>query len=745
MALLGVECHSPRQAEAPRPAVPTPHVAAPAVRKVDDALLPRPYPIPPQQKEPWTAPAGLDRRVADAVAEVFALGAADPRGLDYREVELEVGDVWSGARSVVKTHAWVMPKRGDDAFAIAWSGIVYRAKSIGAPADLRADVDAVLLEESRRLAQEKKQNPGWEPHRFDHATPEAANVSHTVLAPMRVAMLARFGQADLAKRVWSAWSGDKPPQQGDPANPPKLASLFIRNWAWAHFDRAVNAHMGGADDVALESTRTLLAVKLDPDDEGKWPVPELHADTVRRLTSKKVSTKTLEEIVALPVAERVPLLVDRLDEVAARQWGQPGGVALGMDPIVAALIAVGNDAVDPLIDAIETDTRLTRSVHFWRDFARSRSLLGVHEAAYVALSGIVEMSFFQPASTGDDLSSRGPEMRKKLATELRAYWKQWRGVPMEEKWYRILADDKATHAQWQSAAASIVQPTNVTVVPGSMVFTTTTTTSGGPPPALRGESLRAKSSPTVTDLLKRRVADMKDEPQAACEVAIALGTWDGRAATATLAAQMKTAIAGTDHSRFSCIARLTSARASAGDASALAEYAQWMGTTSPRTQDIYGLENALGPMKEFPADPQIEAAAKKMFGPGGAWVPLVPTKKIESGASFQLPRLLQTDLLRVKPFREHVLAALTDRTKAGKLSVFEGGSIKIDMIAGWQTGTSVMQGDHPSLGTIAVRVADYYASELSSRQGAPPFRLYWPEAERDRGIAAMRAYVEAVR
>src|SRR5262249_1660747 len=158
------------------------------------------------------------------------------------------------------------------------------------------------------------------------------------------------------------------------------------------------------------------------------------ADAVRRLGAP-ARKETLAQVTAMPVEDRIPLLVARLEDVAARQWGQPGGVNLADDPVVAALIQAGTDAVDPLIDVIEKDTRLTRSVHFWRGFSRHRSLLGVHEAAYVALAGIVEMSFFQAASTGDDLSGRGPEVRKKLAADLRAYWAKWRGVPMVEKWY----------------------------------------------------------------------------------------------------------------------------------------------------------------------------------------------------------------------------------------------------------------------------------------------------------------------
>src|SRR5205823_4624514 len=102
--------------------------------------------------------------------------------------------------------------------------------------------------------------------------------------------------------------------------------------------------------------------------------------------------------------------------------GQPGGLSLGGDPIIQALIREGEPAVEPLLLCLQRDTRLTRSVHFGRDFSMWRSLIGVHEAAYVAAASILQESFFEVESTADDVSSRGMEGRKKLAVAMRVYW-----------------------------------------------------------------------------------------------------------------------------------------------------------------------------------------------------------------------------------------------------------------------------------------------------------------------------------
>ena len=56
----------------------------------------------------------------------------------------------------------------------------------------------------------------------------------------------------------------------------------------------------------------------------------------------------------------------------------------------------GDRAVTPLIDCLESDTRLTRSVQFWRDFARHRQVLPVREAAFAALTEILKTTCFGP-------------------------------------------------------------------------------------------------------------------------------------------------------------------------------------------------------------------------------------------------------------------------------------------------------------------------------------------------------------
>src|SRR5262249_11401330 len=154
----------------------------------------------------------------------------------------------------------------------------------------------------------------------------------------------------------------------------------------------------------------------------------------------------------------------------------------------------GEPAIEPLLKCLEEDQRLTRSVSFHRDFFMHRHILGVHEAAYTALTEILKTSNFGPNVNWWDVAGRGMEGRRKMAAAIRTHWARFRGVPLEDRWYRILADDRASASEWLDAAANIVQKGE-----------------GG---TLRGEMLRKKENPTIVELLARRITGLWQPYQA---------------------------------------------------------------------------------------------------------------------------------------------------------------------------------------------------------------------------------------
>ena len=93
-------------------------------------------PQPPSQGQPWSAPATtLPKFLVNSTGILFEQGVADPRGCEYRLVEISNG-------SIVKARGFVLPERSDPhgRFVICWDGQVYPVLTLGAPADLDRDI-----------------------------------------------------------------------------------------------------------------------------------------------------------------------------------------------------------------------------------------------------------------------------------------------------------------------------------------------------------------------------------------------------------------------------------------------------------------------------------------------------------------------------------------------------------------------------------------------------------------------------
>jgi hypothetical protein len=736
---------------------PPPHVVAPRAGAL---------PEPPAERRAWAPPANrLPKNLVSATRALFDEGLADPRGLDYREIEVTTGNVWGGSGAVTKTHGWVLPgPAGARRFAVTWNGLVYPVQLVGATADVSTDVRAAVHADQAAIDKEKKRDPGWTFYRFRNAFPEAQSVSADVLAPLQAALLLRLGRADLASLVWRQWtSGMRADTNDDAVHLRDPYLMLATDWTWALFDRAVCAHMRGDDELSLESATALVPIQgaveaeaarrgfkhRQPYAKGSPPapylgflgqLPELVADEERRVHEPKLPAPSAAELAKLPNAQaRVDFLIADLDEVNARQMGQPGGVDLGDDPIVQALIAQGAPAVDPLLHVLESDPRLTRSVHFWRDFARSRDLISVGEAGYVALAGILDTSFFEPGSTGDDLTAHGLEGRRRVAARIRAYWNKWRGMPEVERWYRVLADDKESADHWLQSAASIAEPSNVSVTPGSMFGTQwTTTSSNAKNVQLRGEALRKKKQPNVTELMSRRVRELeKGQLSLACQMASALATWDARGGLPALRDLMQREIAASGTNQLpGCVADLTIARAHAGDRAALAQYAKWLGGVTPQKAG-YEAASVLAPLWTFPNDPAIRAAASRLFDERRSkWVPFDATQTFEWDIN-ELP------LLRIPAFRRHALRMLSRTRVVGSAVVGDDHGLNITYKAGGaSSGSYGNVTDMPPAGTQrTIRLCDHYASLISDYHGAPPFRVYWSRTRRDRALRDVRRYV----
>src|ERR1051325_2071454 len=86
-------------------------VAPPPERTDSPAFKGDSLPLPPQQNAAWEVlPNTLPQELVNATKLLFEQGLADPRGCEYREIEVLVGryadSPWGSKLNRLKTHGW---------------------------------------------------------------------------------------------------------------------------------------------------------------------------------------------------------------------------------------------------------------------------------------------------------------------------------------------------------------------------------------------------------------------------------------------------------------------------------------------------------------------------------------------------------------------------------------------------------------------------------------------------------------
>ena len=237
----------------------------------------------------------------------------------------------------------------------------------------------------------------------------------------------------------------------------KLDMVLRGHLTWQAYAGMVHAFMARADAEAELYAKHLQA--RYPEETKGTQVALILADLARRRAAgtfgKTPDATSLRQLQALPPSTRVAAAVAVLDEIDARQQSQPGGVDLANDPRVVALIDCKELAVPALLEVLEKDRRLTRSVHFWRDFNQDRTVLSVAEAALVALQSILRIRVFEPRTSGDNFTIRGPKAAKMAAEKLRDYWNANRGMSLPERLRRSLTRTQAKPEDWRRAATEL--------------------------------------------------------------------------------------------------------------------------------------------------------------------------------------------------------------------------------------------------------------------------------------------------
>jgi len=738
-------------------------------------------PDPPHQRDPWTPPGTkLPRFLVTATAALYDAGMADPRGCEYREVE--IGD-WT----LVKTRGFVMPERPGDSgrFVVGWNGIVYPAVSVGSEADIEADARAMAG--AARKGRDEAAVPARRWYERGGGFAGMHNQSRGFLmagmsvggppppSPLALAVLLRLGRADLAEMLFAAgtiWTPETP--RRDLTDYHVTFLTLANEWGGNDYGRLLSAHVRADDAVALAAARRLSAFRkaVDAYAQAKgFAVParqnwdpdrtsyigpfvqlaELLADHERR--AQEPPRGPIPKRGGDPSA-RIAAMIRDFDQIHVDQFSSLSSANPGAAPIVHDLAAEGDPAVKPLLTALETDTRLTRSI------TGGRGPVYIHPVTDVIYAALIEIlqtkSFMEQGADFSEL--RTPAGRKRLASTIRVYWEKNRAVPLAERWYRTLLDDSAGTDRWLDAAQMITLASATTprAFPGFVVAP-----GPGRPPAIMGEALRSRRDPSVSDLMSRRVADIARTGNPfsipdiglirACEMAEAFARWDLPASLPTLRTHMATCRDRTksipqghqsDQGLGRYASRFTLLRERGGDHAAIDEYATWIKEV-PLPMIEASLFSTLEPMWYYSRHPAITEAARAMFtDPKSPWLPFVFRDRIQVGPPSR--DLIASPLVCLEAFRQALLTALGDKRLAGTASLAKEGGVSVELTSGVTGGfgdsRTPSPEDKPDV-EVPFRACDLIVWKLSTLEGAPESRPYWDEARRDKAVLACADYL----
>ena len=536
---------------------------------------------------------------------------------------------------------------------------------------------------------------------------------------------------------------------------------LLKNFVERTWINAVDDHARGNDERVAEASKVLVdnleayrqyalsqnpgeLYITDPRSRGSTvfsfldPAPELLKDSLRRLNEgpKKVD---LAELDKLPQNERVEHLIDWLDEVKVLQMSEPGGVILTDDPILQRLIAEDVAAGDALLDCIENDTRLTRSVSFGQSFFSSRYLISVKSAAYTAFRVITKL-------TGrPDLLHRPDEV-----AALRAHWNDVKHMTQVERWFKILRDDSVEPSQWANAGVWLAGPSQRL---SYSLPNRSGTNQGEDKARTKNIPLSREDKKLMVDLCLARANQIEPgitggrnnrEQGHNWRLSLVLSAYriDAKKAlpsvrtvlnavldeeeplvSASMLLERKMAEA------FTCLMR-------AHDRKAIELYVSWLkGTVS----GISLSAPACTPLLYLDSR-QAESIVNRLLTDGKSGFCIDSIAR--SSQLWLAGKMVRTPLLYFKAFRKQYTKLLGVKDVVGNVSISsQGNTITIVGTQDrWSKSLMIVDpGDLKEAESAVCRVCDYLANEIAI-DGAPEYRFYWSTKRKDEAIKNLILY-----
>ncbi|MBS1712786.1 MAG: hypothetical protein JST30_00465 [Armatimonadetes bacterium] len=648
----------------------------------------------------------------DTARGFFGKVIADPRGGKYCKVRIPSRSATAHDQDV-EVYGWVLPHgKQQAARVVLWDGVEYPWCTVLAEADLAESL--------------KSGSPGWT------FWQSCWSPGQSPAAPVLLLLLGRAEDAANAYSQFSHDSGAVAAMRLRDAMADRYKMLAADALKLGRYEEGVD----WADRLVLVEKTSIPLSETERRHYGEsardWQGDELSRDLQRRVVNRSPSEPDVSTLVGLTPDEQVKVLIQALDQVKVDQFMQPGGVSLSWSPIVRALTKLGDRAVPALIDCIESDDRLTRSVSYGRDFFPGRTVLTVRSAAMSALVQI------WPAA-----AMRWKGSHIETAAALREAWIKDKSRTEPERQLAVLEDNSLGPRAWLSAAEFLVRSVDVNVSDGWVSSTT------NPSPTMRGEPLRKQGR--LTSLFLKRFAQMvkalDEDPRKSMffetdltTMALCIFKWDRNMSLQALSTAQDISLSRSN-ARFG-IGALVSARLALKDSTALVGYRRFL----RHTDLLNSLDAALlRPMVKDRNVPGVEELAQEHFADVLAKI----TSATDENAVYNVNVLAQVSTSRVfdvPAFRTMVVKWMASQRSAARAVLTQVGEDATARLTFGDSRTMDVDVDSTSLGALGmgtacdVTVGDLVALSLARVEGAPRFSLFWSTEEKSAGKKRLTAW-----
>lgn len=662
------------------------------------------------------APTKIDDDYAKAVRDLADRGLSNPSKGKFSRVEVQIGNATGRRIGEAKATypGWVLP---GGKYAVLLDGLKYRIDRVIGDLDLETELFG----------------------------PTTINLRRAWLSPLDKsvpALLILANRPDLALKAYARtpWNAGRKDLQ--------LYRHLLDRYRMQSADALIHRQDKEAEHWAKlfkSASDIRVANKVEPPADETWSqldVQEparLYADTKRRVAHPKPAPD-LVKLKALPQEQRIPALIEALDEVTAYQMSQPGSIWWSYDPLFQLIVNEGEAIVPALIEAIENDERYTRSVGYHRDFFSGRTIATARNAAWQALNSI-----WTAARIYDhiELPQRGPALKEA--------WRTSRLQTEAERWLTVLRDDRATGRSWTRAAEFMTSSERLRRFDGG---------GGGSSdgsPVFFGEPLRKAHGDEVSTLLAKRAIQIMETPANyenpyakgdEANVAHCLAQWDPPASGPTvMTVCVHVMNIETDQRHWSSM--LIADLCKANNPSAAPIFALFASKVNLSSQVELSW---FRPLWTSPNNAAIQKAGAELFDRlTREMQEATPEVLARSESSFS--RIRASRLLTLPYFRKFVASGLWERDVFGEATVggiFNKGvagreyiSIGYHYLGGGTSGTSLAPGSVglPEGTKMPLSLDMSVASSLSWLKGAPPFNLLDWKADHNEAMQAIYAWL----